>query len=1007
MASENVDVTLTLKGRQRFSGEARGAASDLRQVADAADAGSRSGGRLRGAFGAVGGALSTVGRAVGTVGRGVAVVGGVGVASVAAFGAAAVRAGVSYNTLQQTSRAAFTTILGSADAAAQMMGEIGAFAKTSPFPRQAFISATQQMLGFGFAAEDIVPTLGVIQDAVAAMGGGEQDIAGIADVFSRIQSQGKITGDELNRLGERGIDAVSMLAAAAGVSGDEIRDSISAGAVDAGTAIEALTSGMAEAYGGAAAGVKDTWVGALDRVKGATRDIGSALVAPFIDPAGGGAAVGWANQFADLLRRVEALTPAIAERVADIGAALGGTLADMLGGLDPGAAVDAALRSTLGFLDQTRLAVNRLRSGDAAGAARGFLTDQLGLDPGSVDRALTMVSDVVAKIQGVVASFRSGGGVAGAGTAAVAFLGIDPAAVRQASDTVRAALETVRVAVTSVWAQISAAFASSSTDDAAASIQQLGVGLGGAFKAGLAAAQAALPLVSEGLRWAGENASWLAPMVVRIAFGLLALKSAGAGVNASLAPIGGLQGAMTGARVATSGAAVAQQALSLATARTIGSTATLTATTASGTTVQVAANSARHVGLLTSMRTTTAHLAGAAASGVARVATMAWTGAQWLLNAAMTANPIGLVIAAIAALVGGLVYAYDHSEAFRGVVQRVSIAVAQFAQGSLVHLQSGMDYLRQRIDFAMVGAQAIGGYLSGAWSSAMDTARGSVDRVRGVVETLGDRWAKAKDAFAGFVDRFTGFELPGWVQTLIDAAGSIGSSIGGWFSGGSGDGPGMPISFGGGGGGAAMPLNPGAGYRAQSAALMGSGLPAQVTSDYRPGAITATGNPSYHGMGRAVDLQGANGVGVPNPQMLAINHWIAANYGGITKELIYSGPGAVEINNGRPYDYTGVTRANHFNHVHWALERGAYVPAQPGGIHAVVGEGRHDEFVAPDPMLRTAVREEVAGVMGSMRAAGVTIQQLTINADSATDGRRVAREFVEGLDAAVTRESVW
>lgn len=38
-------------------------------------------------------------------------------------------------------------------------------------------------------------------------------------------------------------------------------------------------------------------------------------------------------------------------------------------------------------------------------------------------------------------------------------------------------------------------------------------------------------------------------------------------------------------------------------------------------------------------------------SGIVRVATLAWTGVQWLLNVALTANPIGVIIMAIAALV--------------------------------------------------------------------------------------------------------------------------------------------------------------------------------------------------------------------------------------------------------------------------------------------------------------------------------------------------------------------
>lgn len=52
---------------------------------------------------------------------------------------------------------------------------------------------------------------------------------------------------------------------------------------------------------------------------------------------------------------------------------------------------------------------------------------------------------------------------------------------------------------------------------------------------------------------------------------------------------------------------------------------------------------------------TTATAASSVAQGVAKGATLAWSGAQWLLNAALDANPIGLVVLAIAALVAIIV----------------------------------------------------------------------------------------------------------------------------------------------------------------------------------------------------------------------------------------------------------------------------------------------------------------------------------------------------------------
>lgn len=58
-----------------------------------------------------------------------------------------------------------------------------------------------------------------------------------------------------------------------------------------------------------------------------------------------------------------------------------------------------------------------------------------------------------------------------------------------------------------------------------------------------------------------------------------------------------------------------------------------------------------------------------AVSSAVKLATAAWSAAQAILNVVLTANPIGLVIVAIAALIAGIVLAYQNSETFRRIVQ--------------------------------------------------------------------------------------------------------------------------------------------------------------------------------------------------------------------------------------------------------------------------------------------------------------------------------------------------
>lgn len=73
-------------------------------------------------------------------------------------------------------------------------------------------------------------------------------------------------------------------------------------------------------------------------------------------------------------------------------------------------------------------------------------------------------------------------------------------------------------------------------------------------------------------------------------------------------------------------------------------------------------------------RATATMLAHKAATAATAVATRTAAAGQWLLNAAMSANPIGLIVAAIAALVAGFVLAYNKSTTFRNIVNAVGRA---------------------------------------------------------------------------------------------------------------------------------------------------------------------------------------------------------------------------------------------------------------------------------------------------------------------------------------------
>ena len=260
------------------------------------------------------------------VGTGLLAVG----AAITAVGVAAAKTGIDYNTLQQTSRAALKTLLGSAEAANEQMDKLDAFARTSPFSKAVFITAQQQLIGFGRSAKEVIPILDAVQNAVAATGGSNEDIKDLVSIIAKVGAAGKITAEDLNQFGDRGVDAATLIGSQMGKTGAQIRTEITAGSLDAGEAIKALTVGMDQRFGGAAANVKNSFAGATDRVKAAFRDLSSDLMAPMVGPNGGGFLIDIANGAADAMRAFQTLPAPVKIATESLGGLVG--VAALLGG---------------------------------------------------------------------------------------------------------------------------------------------------------------------------------------------------------------------------------------------------------------------------------------------------------------------------------------------------------------------------------------------------------------------------------------------------------------------------------------------------------------------------------------------------------------------------------------------------------------------------------------------------------------------------------------------------
>lgn len=340
------------------------------------------------------------------------------------------KTGIGYKAFKQESEQAFSVLLGSAEAAKKHMDGIMEFAKKTPFAFPDLVSANRKLVSFGVEASKTEPIMEAIANSVAAMGGGGAEIENMADIFAKITANGKITGEELNRLGDQGINALKILANQADVSMDDMRKAISNGTIDSTKAIDWLVDGMMNgtdgingatvAMGGSLEALEGTWKGAVDKMKGAWRRAGDAIISD--------------SMFDKLIESVNKLTDIINNLPT-----LLGPIVDQLGGM------------LIGLIDQISLLVDWFFNLDPSIQQAAVKFGALLVAAGPL---LMILGKIISVGSGLIASFGKLSGAVGLLTnpigwviAALALLGTAFVALWNNS-------ETFRDGVTSAFAQV-------------------------------------------------------------------------------------------------------------------------------------------------------------------------------------------------------------------------------------------------------------------------------------------------------------------------------------------------------------------------------------------------------------------------------------------------------------------------------------------------------------------------------------------------------------------------
>jgi hypothetical protein len=166
-----------------------------------------------------------------------------------------------------------------------------------------------------------------------------------------------------------------------------------------------------------------------------------------------------------------------------------------------------------------------------------------------------------------------------------------------------------------------------------------------------------------------------------------------------------------------------------------------------------------------------------AATVAQTVATGATTAAQWALNAALTANPIGVVIALLVALAAGLVIAYKNSETFRDVVDKA------------------MDVVQRAVGFVSDGIETLIGWVKDAggpmWDAISDKAEPVFDAVKDAVELATTPIRTMIDLVRDLIGWIADIDFPDFPNLpglpFTDSGVSSGNRSSGPYSGGPGD----------------------------------------------------------------------------------------------------------------------------------------------------------------------------------------------------------------------------
>jgi len=173
--------------------------------------------------------------------KGLAVAGAAVATGIALIGKKAIEAAADMEMLTTQ----FEVMLGSTEAANDMMAELKKFSASTPFALEDLAKGSQQLLSFGVSQDKVIDTMRMLGDTA---GGNAEKLNGLVLAYGKVSTKGKASLEELNMMAERGLPIFDTLAEQLNVTKEEMFKMVSKGQISAEN-VEAAFASMTGAGG--------------------------------------------------------------------------------------------------------------------------------------------------------------------------------------------------------------------------------------------------------------------------------------------------------------------------------------------------------------------------------------------------------------------------------------------------------------------------------------------------------------------------------------------------------------------------------------------------------------------------------------------------------------------------------------------------------------------------------------------------------------------------------------